>query len=456
MLRYLTVFLPAWLAMAGLPCAQAGEVLVLHNVNVVPMDEERVLTERTVTIRDGMIVDIRAADEADPPDDAEVIDGSGKYLMPGLAEMHAHVPGGGQPEEYRHDVLFLYLANGVTLIRGMLGDPVHLEMREQLAGGELLGPRLIAADPAFSGRIAPTPERGAELARKQKEAGYDFIKVASGSREAFDAMVEAAREVGIEFSGHVPAAVGVPRALEARYASIDHLDAYMPTLVDPEETADIEGGFFGFRLAPYVEKERIREMARRTREAGVWNVPTETLMHAVLIWDLDTIRDERPEFRYMPPDIVDRWVETVRNRREDRLYDREAAEAFVQVRLDLIRALHEEGAGLLLGSDAPQFFNVPGFSIHPEMELMERAGLSRFEVLKMGTVNPAVFFQEEDRFGRVAEGMRADLILLEANPLEDLAHVRQVAGVIRSGKWLPREEIDRRLEAIAERHAGEE
>ena len=452
MFRSLLLSLTILLALVFSAYGQSGGSLVIRNVNVAPMDEERVIPDRTVVIEGGTIVSIVAGDAEIPTDDALVIDGSGKYLMPGLAEMHAHVPG-GQNEQYRNDVLFLYLANGITLIRGMAGAPVHLEVREQLARGEVLGPRLITAGPAFSGGSAPTPERGAALAREQKEAGYDFIKVASGSREAFDAMVEAAREVGITFSGHVPGAVGIPRALEAGYASIDHLDAYMPTLVDPDETAGVQGGFFGFRLAPYVEEERIREIARRTREAGVWNVPTETLMHAVLIWDLDTIREERPEFRYMPPQIVDGWIDTVRGRRANPLYDREAAEAFVQARLDLIRALHEEGAGLLLGSDAPQFFNVPGFSIHPEMELMAQAGLSPFEVLRTGTVNPAIFFEEEDSSGKVAEGMRADLILLDANPLDDLAHVREVAGVVHNGNWLPRDEIDRRLEAIAERHA---
>ncbi len=452
MFRYLFVFLTIFLGLVFSVHGRSDGPLVIRNVNVVPMDEERVIPDRTVVIEGGKIVSIVDGDAGVTDDQAQVIDGSGKYLMPGLAEMHAHVPG-GQDEAYRNDVLFLYLANGITLIRGMAGAPVHLEVREQLASGEVLGPRLITAGPSFNGRSAPTPERGAALAREQKEAGYDFIKVASGSREAFDAMVDAAREVGITFSGHVPGAVGVPRALEARYASIDHLDAYMPTLVDPDETADIQGGFFGFRLAPYVEKERIREIARRTREAGVWNVPTETLMHAVLIWDLDTIRDERPEFRYMPPQIVDNWVDNVRGRRADPLYDREAAELFVQVRLDLIRALHEEGAGLLLGSDAPQFFNVPGFSIHPEMDLMAEAGLSPFEVLRTGTVNPAIFFDEEETSGKVIEGMRADLMLLEANPMDDLAHVREIAGVVHSGNWLSRDAIDRRLESIAERHA---
>lgn len=447
------------LSLGGLLATAAGqspeqELLVIRDVNVIPMDEEQVLPSRTVVIENGRISRILAGGKYRVAAGAREIDGAGKYLMPGLAEMHAHVPGGRDDEEYRHDVLFLYLANGVTLIRGMAGDPVHLEVRDALARGDLPGPRLVTAGPAFSERTAPSPEAAVELVREQAAAGYDFIKVISGSREAFDAMAEAAKEAGLPFSGHVPEEVGVPGALEAGYASIDHLDTYMETLVDPEKAAAIEGGFFGYRLAPHVEEERVRAIARRTREAGVWNVPTETLMHAVLIWDLDTIREERPEFRFMPPRIIEGWMNAVRRRREGRLYDREAAEACIQIRLDLIRALHDAGAGLLLGSDAPQFFNVPGFSLHHEMAVMAEAGLSPFEVLRTGTVNPAVFFEAPDDHGRVAEGMLADLILVEANPLENLGNVRKIAGVVRDGRWFSREEIERRLEEIAARHAN--
>lgn len=451
MFRWIPLTVAASLCLCQVLSGESGEVLVLRKVNVVPMDEEQVLRDRTVVIADGWIRTVSSDQDDELPEGARMLDASGKYLMPGLAEMHAHVPGSNEEESYRNDVLFLYLANGVTLIRGMLGDPVHLEVREQLAQGELLGPRLITAGPAFSGQSAPSAERATELVQEQAQAGYDFIKVASGSPDAFEAMVEAAREADLPFSGHVPAEVGIARALEAGYASIDHLDAYMPGLVHPEETAGLEGGFFGFRLAPHVEEDRVKEMARRTEEAGVWNVPTESLMHSVLIARMEDIDEARPEFRYMPRQVVDGWKEGVRRQREDPHYDAETAEEFMRVRRNLIRALHQKKAGLLLGSDAPQYFNVPGFSLHREMERMAEAGLTPYEVLRTGTVNPAVFL-DESTFGKVAEGMRADLILLDANPLEDLAHARRIAGVIRQGRWISRDEIDRRLEEIARRH----
>ncbi len=436
----------------GLTDLRSQGTLVFSGVNVIPMDEERVLRDQTVVIDAGRIVSITPAAEADVPGGAQVIDAGGHYLMPGLAEMHAHMPGQGDDRQYREDVAFLYLANGVTLARSMLGAPVHLQLRQQLADGSVDGPRLISAGPGLGGNVQ-TPADGIRIARQQAEAGYDLLKIFWGMPlDAFNAMAEAAHAANIEFSGHVPGAVGVPRALEAGYSTIDHFDAYMPTLVDPDETEGIDGGFFGYRLAPYAREDRLQAIVEQTKEAGVWNVPTETIMHSAFAVDLETVREERPEFRYMPQNIVDGWINWVTNFRNESHYDQEAGDAFIQVRLDLIKALHDAGAGLLLGSDAPQWFNVPGFSVHREMAVMESAGLSPYEVLRTGTVNPAVYLGEEDVFGRVAEGLKADLVLLRANPLEDLANAQAIEGVVRHGRWFSRETLDERLEAIAERN----
>lgn len=426
--------------------------MIVRNVNVVPMDEEIVLENRTVLIEAGLISAISSDGDIEAPATARVIDGSGKYVMPGLSEMHAHVPGGEADPQYHEDILFLYLANGVTLARGMLGHPVHLELRDRLARGEIDGPRLITSGPGLRGQNVSSPGEGVRIVREQAESGYDFLKIFGGfSTETFDALTRAAREVGIPFAGHVPGNVSLSRALEAGYATIDHFDSYMPALVDPEETEGIDGGFFGYRFAPFVKAERISEIAERTREAGTWVVPTETIVHSAVVVDIEEVLAEREEFRYVPGELVRGWANWVSTFRAGNDYDEEAAEAFIQARLDLIAAFHEAGAGLLLGSDAPQWFNVPGFSVHREMKIMADAGLSPYEVLRTGTVNPARFLAEENVFGRVAEGLRADLILVEGNPLEDLANAGRIAGVVRHGRWYSREEIDQRLAEIAAR-----
>lgn len=454
-MRYL-VWTLLTVTLVGVHGVLGAETLVFTGVHVVPMDEDRIIENQTVVILRGQIAYITPDGEAVIPEDAEVVDAAGKYLMPGLAEMHAHVPGGFSEEDaqYREDVLFLYLANGVTLARGMAGDRAHVSTREKLASGELLGPRLVAAGPGLNAGIARTPVQGVQRVREQAEAGYDFLKIFWGlSRDTFDAIAAAADASNIPFAGHVPEAVGVPRALEAGYASIDHFDGYMPTLVDPEVLEKVTGGFFGYHLAPHVEAERIRAIAEQTRAAGVWNVPTETIMYSAFAVDLATVREERTEFQYMPRDVVDGWYTWVENFRGNSDYDQAAGDAFLQVRLDLIRVMHEVGAGLLLGSDAPQWFNVPGFSLHREMAVMEKAGLSPYEVLKTGTRNAAIYLGEEEVFGRVAEGLKADLVLVEGNPLEDLKNAQQIVGVVLHGRWVPREMIDTRLAEIAARHA---
>jgi imidazolonepropionase-like amidohydrolase len=335
----------------------------------------------------------------------------------------------------------------------MLGEPWHLELRQQLAEGEITGPRLITSGPSLNGNSVDSPEQGARMVREQAEAGYDFLKLHPGlDRERFDAIARAAEATGMSFAGHVSIDVGLERALEAGYASIDHLDRYIRPLVDSDTIESMEAGFFDYRLAPYADRSAIPAVAERTRAAGVWNVPTESLMQNYLLTDVDNARESNPQFRYLPESMVGRWIERVEQVRESENYDRDAAEAYMSVRRDLISALHESGAGLLLGSDAPQVFNVPGFSIHHEMQLMREAGLSPFEVLQTGTVNPARFFDAENDWGQVREGMRAELLLVEGNPLNDLENVSRIRGVMTPTGWLSRDAINDRLAEIESRY----
>ncbi len=431
------------------PVATAEGTIAFVNVNVVPMDSERVLESQTVIVDGNRIARVGPADEVEVPEDATVIDGRGKWLIPGLGEMHAHVPAGEAAEQ----VLFLYLSQGVTTARGMLGQPAHLEMRERLAAGDLLGPRLYTTGPSLNGNSIPDPDSARRAVRHQKEMGYDLLKIHPGlSRAAYDAIVETANEVGILWAGHVPAAVGLDRALEARQATIDHLDQYMEAIVvDGTDTS--QSLWFGLNLTGFVDETKIAEVAERTAAAGVWNVPTQSLLENVVLPEDPEALAQRPEMRYMPRQTIAQWVEAKTGTLQHVLYDAEAARRFIEVRRRLIKALADAGAPLLLGSDAPQIFQVPGFSILQEMEIMVAAGLSPYETLRAGSHNVAQYFGALDRFGTIEEGKEADLILLEANPLDDIGAVRRRAGVMARGRWLSAEEIDSRLEAIAAANA---
>lgn len=446
----------ALLLLAGLALpAAAQDVTAFRNVNVVPMDTERVLPEQTVIVRGERIEDIGDAARTTIPDGARIIEGDGRYLAPGLAEMHAHVPGPQDPD-YVEEVLFLYVANGVTTARGMLGHPAHLELRERLRRHEVLGPRLVTSGPSLNGDSVSGPEEARRMVLEQARAGYDFVKLHPGlTRGEFDAAVEAAAEAGMELAGHVSADVGLERALEAGQATIDHLDGYVQYLVP--ESADTAGGagFFGLALADAVDLHEVPAAAEATREAGVWNVPTQSLIDhfAAPEPDADALA-ARPEMAYVAPAMLEQWVRSKRQLMGSPGYTEAKARRLVAVRHALIAALHEAGAGLLLGSDAPQVFNVPGFSIHRELEAIVAAGLTPYEVLRTGTVNPAAFFGLEDEFGAVREGLAADLVLVGANPLEDVGAMRRPDGVMVRGRWLDRESLDARLEQIAERHGN--
>ncbi len=440
--------------LAGGALAQAADkAWVFTNVNVLTMDSETVLEDKHVFVREGRIERMidAAAVSGQALEGYRVVSGQGAYLMPGLAEMHAHIPGHSQ-QDFAADVLFMYIAHGVTTIRGMLGEPWHLELREAVARGELPGPRIYTSGPSLNGNSVRSPEDGARMVAEQAAAGYDFLKLHPGlSREAFDAIVAAADVHGIEFSGHVSSAVGVPRALAARQSAIDHLDGYVDALV-PRIPPEVSPGFFGINLVDMVDESRIPGLVRATRQQGVWNVPTETIMINGLSPQPPEQLAARPEMAYLPPELVERWVAAKQRFLGDPNYSPERAERFLALRREITAQLHAEGVDLLLGSDSPQFFNAPGFSIVPELETLRAAGLSRFEALQAGTVNVARFFGS-DEFGRLAEGQVADLMLVSGNPLEDFEPLRRPTGVMVRGVWFDRASLDEGLERIRARQA---
>jgi hypothetical protein len=256
--------------------------------------------------------------------------------------------------------------------------------------------------------------------------------------------------VGIPFAGHVPEDVGTEAALGAGMASIDHLDGYMQLLlprdVDPSGGM---GGFFGVQLAGVALEEKIPGVARATADAGVWNVPTQSLFEHVVSSVPPAELAAWPEMRYMPAAIVRQWEQTKEEIMQEPDYDPALAARATELRRKLIVALHDAGAGLLLGSDSPQIFNVPGFAIHRELEYLVDAGLTPYEALVTGTVNPARFFDQSSTFGAIEAGLEADLVLLDDNPLENIEATRRIHGVMLRGEWMSRENLDQILQSFA-------
>ena len=418
------------------------------NVNVIPMDRDTVLRNMTVVITGERISTITTSAEVKLPEGTVEIDGKGKYLMPGLSEMHGHIPGEDQPQ-YAENVLFLYIANGVTTVRNMLGNSYHLELRERVNKNEVPGPTIFAASPWLSGESINTPEAADKIVRDKKAEGFDLLKIGSLDPETFKQMARTAQEIDMPFGGHVPESVGLIGALEARQTSIDHYDRYVEFLVPDEARKGRSAGFFGSGIIDLIDRDRIDEAVKMTVEAGTWNVPTLSLIEHLANEESAEEMITRPEMRYMPRNVLDGWAKFKNDysKRDD--FQPEATAALVEFRRDLTKRLHDAGAKIVLGSDAPQVFNVPGFSIHHELWMMVESGLSPYEVLVTGTRNAAVYFGTPNEFGTIQPGRRADLILLNSNPLEDISYVQDRAGVMVRGTWYPEEKIQEKLEEIA-------
>jgi len=431
------------------------------DVTVIPMDGERVVTDQTVIVVDGVITQVGPAGSIDIPADATVIDGRGRYLMPGLAEMHAHVPPqqNRPPQEALDELMFLYVANGITSIRGMLGSPYQIELAEEIRNDEHLAPMFYVAAPSLNNNTAPTPAEAERRMRDAAAAGYDLMKIHPGiPLDAWDRMVAVANEVGITFGGHVPAPVGIRHALRTGISTVDHVDGYLQGAIADHLLAEAEsrGMQVGTgEMLRNMDEGKMRELARLSLETGVFVVPTQYLWENLY---LDRDADEylsQPEMVYVSRQQRDAW----RNQSAGGAnLAGEDAELFVQARDRMLEILVEAGVPLLMGTDSPQLFNVPGFALHRELAKIAEIGIDEYTILESGTRNVGRYVSDvlgmDGDFGTVAPGQRADLVLLEGNPLEDLENLTARAGVMVRGTWVSAAEIEAGLEAIAARHAN--
>lgn len=412
------------------------------NVNVIPMDTERVLNNQTVVVHFDRIIELGPSHSVKVPDNALQIDGSGKFLLPGLAEMHGHLPGIRASDEDIEKVLFLYAANGVTTVRGMLGQPNQLELKTKTNSGKLFAPTLYLAGPSFNNRTVESSEQGAQRVRDQKAEGWDLLKIHPGlTLDQYDAIATTAAEVGIRFGGHVPADVGLLHAIQMGQETFDHLDGFIQFLDAFDKP---------------IENARLQHIVQLTKSANAWVVPTLVLWRIGII-GLEDAEDlsKLAELKYWPQESrpgvegVKSWGTRQGRAAERRKENPSRAEQWDKNRMTLLKALNDGGVGILMGTDSPQIFSVPGFSLHNEMAAMSESGLTPYEILKSGTKNVGDYFQRYDSFGTIAVGKRADLILVNENPLDNIANVKKRVGVMIRGRWMSEVDIQKRLQAIA-------
>ncbi len=431
----------------------SAQNICIKNVQVISLDSKPSLNKKSVWIEDGKIKDITEPSHKIIPTGTIIIEGSDKFLIPGISEMHAHIPVPEEGDDTNiRETLFLYLSNGITVIRGMLGNPYHLELKKLVEGGEILGPRIFTSSPSLNGNSIPDIETAVSKVTAYQAEGYDFLKLHPGLKlDVFNQIVATANEVDIGYAGHVSTQVGISRAIQSKYASIDHLDGYVEGLV----TADVDpdgNGFFGYNFTDLADESLITSLAELTHSKGVWVVPTQSLFTRWFSPVDPAVMIQDKEISYMQPKVRYAWRTNKTNLINGDNYNEDTYHKFLSLRKQILKKLDDAGVGLLLGSDAPQVMNVPGFSIQHEMQAMADAGISNAAILQSGTSNPARFFEAEDIFGSIKIGCSADLILLNKNPLEDIENMQSIEGVMIRGQWLSRADIDDGLAKIAQRH----
>ena len=374
-------------------CAEAQAepgTIAFTNVDVIPMDREGVLENQTVVVVGGVIREVGAAGDVSVGSGAMVIDGTGRYLMPGLSEMHAHVPPqANPPRENVEDILFLYIANGITTIRGMLGSEYQIPLADELEANEILGPNFYVGAPSINGTSAPTPADAERLVRAHMAAGYDLQKIHPGvSLATWDRMVEVAAEVGITYGGHVPADVGLVHAMETGMSTIDHLDGYVQAVASDDVVSQVNTGqaISLEGLVNGVDENKIAEIVQLSLEHDVYVVPTMYLWENLYGATSPEPFLAQPEMKYVSQAQRDGW------RRQAAGGPRgapEVVEAFLALRKQILKELADAGVAILMGTDSPQMFNVPGFALHREIAVMSEAGMTNHQILLSGTATAA-------------------------------------------------------------------
>jgi imidazolonepropionase-like amidohydrolase len=426
------------------------------HVAVIPMDGERVLADQTVIVRGGRIVAMGPAPATPVPGDVQRVEGQGRYLLPGLGDMHTHL---GAPSD-----LTMLVANGVTFLRNMWGSPLHLIWRRRIESGSLLGPRIFTTGPLIDGsppiwhgsEVVDSAADAERVVAEQKAAGYDFLKVYSNlSPEAFDAIAAAARKHGLRMIGHVPTRVGLEHALSAGQYSIEHLTGYFGAIQRDDSPLRGQTSLLQLRQLPrYADEKKIPEVVGLTRKAGAWNCVTITVLERMAALNEGRDLGQTVGLEYMAPQMVAGWNPDTDFRLRDpagRQASRENLPRMRLLRAQLVRALSDAGAPILAGTDFPNPYVVPGFALHDELVYLVEAGLTPYQALRAATAEAARFLGAD--FGVVGVGRPADLVLLEANPLVDIKATRRLLGVMVRGRWLPQTELATMLAEVKRSHA---
>ncbi len=448
-------------------------VLALKHVTVIDMTGAAPKPDMTVVITGNLITTIGRTGEVSIPRDAQVIDAAGRFLIPGLWDMHVHA----LRKERVDYFLPLFVANGITGVRdvGTTADGFAAlgQLRQEIASGTRIGPRIIAAGRILDGAKPAVPENSIpfanptearEAVRFLKQGGADFIKVYDGvPRDSYFAIVAEATKLKIPFVGHVPKEITSIEASDAGQKSIEHLGTILrdcsvlePKTIEERVNAKIRSNdkpngpsLIPMRIAVRTEIElatysrpKCEQLFERFVKNGTWQVPTLIVKQMSAFVDSANLKND-PRMKYISADTLEKW------KPENNLFLKYRTPEFIETNkqlyrkeVELVGAMHRAGVKFMAGTDVPGLYMYPGFSLHDELGLLVQAGFTSMEALRTATYNPVAFLGELDSQGTVQCGKVANLVLLYANPLENIANTKRIAAVVLNGNYLSRENLE--------------
>jgi hypothetical protein len=441
------------------------QVLIFTNVNVVNVRNGSIAQGLTVVIKKGHITGVAKLGFVASDHNIQIINANGKYMIPGLWDMHVH--SAFVSPSWDEKVIYpLYIANGVTGVRDMGGDPDVLESRrDRIESGALLGPRLILAGPFLAGAKSDkqtiavnTPEEARQAVDAVKKRGLDFVKILSVPRDSYFAIADESKKEKIPFVGHVPYSVSVREASAAGQKSIEHLSGILLACSSREDEIRAQG-LAALAKRDYATYEKLGPQVMATYDqakAGAlflqlaqnntWQVPT-------LVWTEANSRIDNPELqsdphlKYVPASIRSQW-DPAKLRGNSSDEELAALKAEATRDLELVKPMQSAGVLFMAGSDGPDPYVIPGFSLHDELEWLVKVGFTAAQALQAATIMPAQFLGKMDKYGVVEPGRVADLVLLDENPLEDIRNTRNIFGVVANGKYYSHQDLDTMLQQV--------
>ena len=443
--------------------------LVFTHVTIIDGTGAPAKSDMTVEITGSRITEVGPSADLRIPKAAQVVDATGKFLIPGLWDMHVHW--------FRYDKTFLQLfpINGVTGVRVMWGAPIHFEWRKEFEEGTLLGPRMAIAGnildgpkPIWPGSMAIADEAEARQAViTTKQQGYDFVKVYTRlPREAYFAIADEAKKQHIPFAGHVPQSVSVAEASDAGQKSIEHLTGILPACSSREE--ELRQRLYAYsnplvgqrppdpsllrlltrQMLETFSTQKATALFARLKQNQTWQCPTFTVLRSGAFINDPSFRND-PRLKYMPSQLRTSWDSANDFRFRTRTAeDFNLARAVYRKQIEVAGLMHKAGVEFIAGTDVLNPFCFPGFSLHDELAILVEAGLSPMEALQAATLNPARFLGKEKDIGTVANGKIADLVLLDANPLDDIRNTTKINSVVVNGRLLDRTALDQLLTQV--------